>query len=104
MHGLETITAMNQSNSAGSLSYINLDRGADPSAGAQAKMAMATLDKWLADAERKLVGREVVRTGDDDPLYGAMSPITGVVVAWGASGHHLFVTAPVPQTVPTASR
>lgn len=74
---------------------LDLDSGVPVKA--QIQIAMAATDKWLADAERKLVGRQIVRTHDDDPLYGAICTITDVAIAAGASGNHLFVTAPARE-------
>lgn len=53
--------------------------------------AMTGLDQWAAHADEKLVGREVVRTGKNDPYRGEIGTIIGVVVGRGASGYRLFV-------------
>lgn len=62
-----------------------------------ARIAMNGLDVWLAEAEAALIGRQVVRTGEKDTLYGAICTIEEVSVGYGASGYHLFVVAPCRQ-------
>lgn len=99
MYGLETIKAMNEERGRKEfrMSAINLSTDVYGAASAQARVALKSLDRWLADAERKLVGRQVVRTNGLDVLYGSIAKIVHVTVAAGASGHHLFLTAPVVQ-------
>tara|TARA_R100001086_G_scaffold15801_5_gene7848 strand:- start:1262 stop:1633 length:372 start_codon:yes stop_codon:yes gene_type:complete len=64
---------------------------------ALARMALHNLDQWVAEVDRALVGRQVVRTRG--ALEGAVCTITGVCIANGASGYHLFLTAPIAAKV-----
>ena len=70
---------------------------ADKMIPAIARLAMNRLDTWLAEADRALVGRMIVRTRG--PLTGAVCTIRAVSVAVGASGYHLFIVAPVRASV-----
>lgn len=65
--------------------------------GPASRIAMNGLDVWLAEAHEALVGRQIVRTGENDSLRGAICTIEQVSVGVGASGHHLFVVAPCRQ-------
>lgn len=62
-----------------------------------AKLAMNRLDVWLREADRALVGRQIVRTRG--VLEGAVCTITDIAIANGASGYHLLLAAKVRDGV-----
>ncbi len=99
MMGLGQLVAANTAKAArmaADMPTINGDTP-DKMVASLAKLAMNRLDTWLAETDRALVGRQVVRTRG--ALKGTVTTINGVCIANGASGYHLFVTAPVAPEV-----
>lgn len=58
---------------------------------ADARLAMARLDAWLADARKTLIGRHIVVTRNADK--GRVLEIKALIIRPGASGYHLIVVS-----------
>lgn len=70
--------------------------GQTPDVAHQARLCMNALDRWIADATKKLIGRAIVRTGINDPWYGRASRVDAVTVEQGPSGYHMVVRVEAP--------
>jgi hypothetical protein len=56
---------------------------------ADARLAMARIDEWLADARKTLIGRDIVLTRE--PHKGRVHTITKLIIRPGGSGYHMNV-------------